>query len=223
MTSPLTCSGAALGGPMLSLYLISLAFGGVLVVSSLVFGGGLADADTSADGLLDADLGGDADADAPTDLVEGQDPTSLDKAGADWLWLPIFSLRFWSFGSAAFGATGSTLSSLGVSALLHLPAALLAGLLVGSGAAWLFRAIRVDRVSGDVTLDRFVGSTARVSLPIRPGGLGKIVIDAPSGDVVMMARTHDGATLPPGSIVLVASIREGTADVTRLPSGSVDP
>lgn len=215
---------------MLGLYLATLGFGGVLVGVSTIFGGydkdfdlgGDADMDLDfdADADVDMDLDVDADIDAELDAQMDYDgPGALAEAGDAVLWVPFFSMRFWSFGTFSFGLTGTLLTLLttspvpltgGISGAL--------GLGLGTGAAWVFKKIKTDRLSGETTLDRFAGETAQVVLPVRPGGKGKVAIVNELGRITLLAQTQDDKPLMPGQTVLIASIKQGVADVTALKS-----
>lgn len=218
---------------MLGLYLGSLAFGGILIGLSIFLGGGEHDFDKDLelgvdgdfDADLDADLDADFDVDADVDMdadVGGQLDIAKDfdlemKGDAAAVWLPFLSMRFWTFGSAAFGFTGAVLHFM-VPWTLALGFAL-AGLVgVGSGAAYLFRYLKQDTISAETGLRRFVGREAEVVLSVRPGGVGKVVIRAAEGDIELVARTRDERPLERGSTVLIANVKDGTADVTSLPN-----
>lgn len=195
----------------LSLYLFCLALGAVLLGASLFLGG---DGDLDADADADLDLDGDADVDAGAD----------DAGGFEWSVLPFGSLRFWTFLVGTFGLMGVLLDLMGVPALLALAVALATGLGVGWGAFRLFRWLAREEVSGAVHLSSYVEHEARVLVPVRRGGLGKIVVDRPSGRVELLATTRDARDIEVGGRVLVVSVdREGRAEVTALaPPGRAD-
>ena len=184
---------------MMGVYLAAAAFGVVLVGANVALGG---------DGLdKDLDLHTDGDLDhGAVDLVHGD-------VGP---FLPWTSLRFWSFFAAAFGVTGGALAMAGMADLFSALVAVPTGVGVGTAAAWVMRQIRADRVSGDVTLERYAGEEGKVVVPVRGGRTGKIRIVTKSGLIELPARTADGHDLGVGDRVLVASVRDGVADVTRL-------
>lgn len=185
---------------LLSVYLFFAALGGVLLGASLFLGG---------DG--EADL--DADADADADLDAGAD----DAGGFEWSVLPFGSLRFWTFLTGTFGLMGALLELLGVPTLLGLAVAVVTGAAVGWGAFHLFRWLSREEVTGETDLSRYVEHEARVLVPVRRGGLGKIVIDRPVGRLELLATTRDARDLEVGSQVLVVAIGpDGRAEVTSL-------
>lgn len=222
---------------MLSVYLGSLVFGGLFVVVSLVFGGDDHDVDMDADADVDLDFDADADvdldldADADVDFdVDADADIDIDHDGSnlgelmhtaghathDAMWLPFLSLRFWTFSLASFGLMGVILTLILGSMIAVLPISLATGMTIGTFAAWFFRRLKSETVSAEVGLKRFIGTEARVLLPIRPGGIGKIVIDSLAGQVELMATTGDNDVIERGETVLIAYIADGTADVTSM-------
>ena len=192
---------------MLPLYLAALGLGGVLIVASLVLGG------HGEGGASDTpDVGG---------HLEGEVDQALDKdldkdlAGAG-MWLPLLSVRFWTFALAGFGLTGSLLSLLSVAAT---PAALAAtgtGLGVGWTVATVFRRLQRDQVTGTVGLAGLGGTEARVLLPVAPGDLGKIRVVVGGQDLDLPARTQDERRIERGESALVVEVRDGVAVVTPM-------
>jgi len=172
--------------------------------------GGDVDHDLDLDGDVDHDLDLDGDVDHDGALEEvGQD-------AADVMWLPFLSLRFWTYAFMSFGLTGTILHLIvGITAIV-LPIALVTGLTIGTGAAWIFRKLKTETVSAEVGLHPYVGSEARVLLEISKDRPGKIIIDSLAGSVELMAVTGDDKPIPRGSRVLIADIQDGRADVTSL-------
>jgi hypothetical protein len=197
---------------MLALYLAALGFGGTMILVSLVLGAGDKelghhDADKTFDKTFDKDVDKQVDKHLEKDLDKGV-------AFSAW-WL--LSMRFWTFGLATFGLTGTLLSMLAVPAVLTAFLAIAVGLGLGFGAARLFRALNSDEVSGSTELSSYVGEEARVVVPIRKEQPGKIAIQSLSGRVEMLATTRDEQPLEVGTTVLVASVERGVADVSRMP------
>ena len=193
---------------MLGLYLASLGFGASLILVSLLFGGGDKEFDKDFD--KDLELDGDADIDG---AAEGQVGASTEAAGP---WLPLLSMRFWTFALATFGLTGTLLTLLSVPALITGVMAGVVGIGLGLGAARFFHALKKDSVTAEVSLSRFAGEEARVLLAVRPGGTGKIVLQTATGRVEMPATTRDSEALDIGATVIIASVRDGVADVSDL-------
>lgn len=202
---------------MLFLYLAATGLGLTLIAVSLLLGGG--DADADADAAIDADLDAAGDVDAGDvdagDAAHGEAGHGGSSAGMTG-WLPLASLRFWTFLVAAFGLTGTGLTLGGAPSILVLGVAVGTGVIGGWSAASFFRYLLTDRVSGDTSLDRLVGREARVLLPVRPEGRGRISVTTSAGVLELTAVTRDGRPIARGETVLVASITDGVADVTAL-------
>lgn len=215
---------------MLALYLLALGFGSTLILASLLLGGSDHGAEGGGDhgdadhGDVDHDAhvdhAGDADHDAHVDHDAQVDHGPFDKELGGQVWLPFLSLRFWTFGMAAFGLAGALLTLLSVPDVLTALTAVVGGLGIGTVAAFFFKALKKDSVSGDTQLDRFAGEEARVVVAVRPGQPGKIVVQTLAGRVEMMATTRDAQAIDVGSAVIVAEVRGGVADVSRLDGGN---
>ena len=216
---------------MLSAYVFALCFGSVLIAAGAFSGG--SDSDHGGDHQGDADHGGHlADAHGADDLdhdhgADAHDAThdavhaqAIERGSAGGPWLPFLSLRFWTFGAASFGATGALLTAFGVPEPFPAALSFVDGLLIGTLAAWVFRQLPRDRVSGATTFDRFAGLEARVLIPIPEDALGKIRVETAAGFVDLPARTGDHRGLTLGQRVLIASVSGGVADVTGLSSPS---
>jgi membrane protein implicated in regulation of membrane protease activity len=213
---------------MLSLYLLALAFGGVLLGVSLVMGGDH-DKDLGHDHEVghdvDHDAGHDVDHDADDHVDHGSDHahghagagSALAHSFGD-LWRPVLSIRFATFFAFTFGLAGTLLTLLGVPTVLGAVFAVLPGLVLGWIAARFFRALTRDEVTADVGLQSLVGEEARVVLTVRPGSIGRILVDTPTGRLELSATTHDEDEIVRGEHVLIASVGGEAVDVTRLPS-----
>lgn len=222
---------------MLPVYIASLVFGGLLIALSAVLGAmgsdldkdvdldhdadldldADADLDLDADVDVDLDLDADADLDLDADADADVDHGGFADAGADALWLPFLSLRFWTFFLMSMGLTGTLLTLLSsqhefLVAGISIPF----GLLIGVAVAWMFRVLKKNTVSGETRLSGFVGQEAKVVLPVRLGGRGKIAIQTMAGRVELVAVTRDEADIGLGEPVIIASIKDGVADVSAL-------
>lgn len=192
---------------MLAAYLITLIVGGVLVAISLVAGDGDA-------GGHHGDLAGDAGAhgDAHGHAEHGG---ALDAALG---WLPVSSLRFWTFFAAFFGLTGTALSLLPNTGSIVIAIAAVA---VGYGAGiTLTRAIRrLQHDSSDSSLaaSDLIGATAQVLLPVAPGRAGKVRLHLKDRAVDLLAETQEAAELAVGENALViAAPHEGHVVIARI-------
>ena len=193
---------------MLKVYVFSLTVsGGLLVIAAL------------AD-FLDLDFG-DADVDADIDVdMDGDVETDLQA-------FKIFSIRGLLYSLFGFGLVGTALSYLwgGQQALLTGVAAgasgVASGVLVSSIFSWLKRS-----ESGDRTDDSsFAGLVGRMTIPIGPGGLGKVRVER--GD-----RVHELVAVPfQGEVeaaanwtrVVVVEVKDGRAQVVPDDEGLLPP
>jgi hypothetical protein len=188
---------------MLALYLATLGFGCSLIVVSLLLGG--------AEKSFDKELS--------FDKSLSLEDKSFDKApDSPVVWTPFLSMRFWTFGAMSFGLAGTLLTLMGVPAMLVLMVAMVAGSGMGIAAAWFFRALKGEEVSGDTSFERYTGEEARVVVGIRSDQPGKIAVHTLAGRVEMPATTRDVHPIAAGSVVIVASVRDGVADVSQLPT-----
>jgi hypothetical protein len=215
---------------MFPVYLFSFGFGAFLIALSAVFGGGDADGDADVDVDSDVDVDMDADVDVDMDMDMDADVDvdhDVDKDfhigdAGDAMWLPFLSMRFWTFGSMVFGLSGLMLSTF----LSVLPAAAVAiGLAVGigTGAAYVFKTLKTETVTGETGLRHYIGREARVLLAVRHDRPGKIVIDTAAGSIELPATTGDSKPIERGATVLIANVKDGQADVTALPTLPGDP
>lgn len=174
---------------MLPVYLGALAFGGTLLVASMFLGGDDKDTET------DKDLGG---------------------GGLDWL--PVASLRFWTFLLAFGGATGTALTYAG-----GLPPAVVGaiafvvGWMCGLGMIHVMRSVRRGSVGSEVSPKELGGETAEVLVAIGRGEIGKVRVTAKGRIHDLIAETDEEEKFPAGSkVMIVGEGAEGRVQVTRV-------
>ncbi|ACY13042.1 hypothetical protein [Haliangium ochraceum] len=202
---------------MLTIYLIALLIGGSLLLVSL-FAGGDADADADADFAggdvdmdMDADIDVDADLDADGDLHGG---------GFDFgLWLPIASLRFWTFFAAFFGVTGVALTlldaSLGQWPLLAIAVAM--GYGCGTAAVAAFRYMDRSQTSSSLSLQDYIGESALVRVSVGPNKVGKVRLEVKGRSVELMAKTEESDAFAVRERAMVYAVDDdGYALLTRV-------
>lgn len=190
-------------------------------VGCLIVGGGLVlisffsdtDHDADVDMDLDVDMDVDMDMDMDADHDVGDIAHSID--GADALWLPLLSLRFWIFFAAFFGLTGTILHLLDQSSW---QLTLGTSLGFGVGAGWLVstivRKLRNAKVDSNIDPMRdYVGTTGEVVLAIEPGEPGLVRLKVKGVDVDLTAITEGGATLAVGASVKVLRYSQSTVCV----------
>ncbi|MEC8422522.1 MAG: hypothetical protein VX000_02030, partial [Myxococcota bacterium] len=183
---------------------------GVLIAASIVLGG-----DSDADADADVDLDGDIDADFDAD-AEGVLELSPTKDADLGNWLPFLSVRFWTFGLASFGLTGALLTVLGFGDGMAVPVSGGLGVTIGWLAALAFRSLRRANVSADTALRDVGGAEGEVLLAIGPGKRGKVRALIGGRWVDLLAETGDETLLARNEKILVVSVTDGVAQVTRL-------
>ena len=178
---------------MFSLYLFSLIVGGGLIVYSLTGG---------HDSHHDAGGG------------HGHDTHGHD--AVKW-----FSLRNLTYFLFVFGGIGAALTKTWAGAAwpLVLLFAVVGGLGVGALVSLAFDYLsRTDSGARD-SEQSFVGLTGTVSLPIAPGGMGKVLVQRGDRTYELIARPQDAGAAKNASkwkSVIVVEMGRGTALVTPL-------
>ncbi|CAN5685300.1 hypothetical protein BH23GEM1_BH23GEM1_00910 [soil metagenome] len=167
-----------------------------LYLFALLLGGGL---------LLFSLVGGDG---GDIDSLDGGNP------------MQFLSLRTLTYFFFVFGGVGAilTLTWPRAAALLVLPLAVAAGVLVAGLASAAFGYIRKTN-SGDRDSEQsFVGLTGRVTLAMAPGGLGKVLVHRGDRAYELLARPFDSTATGPAdwSAVVVVEMNRGTALVAPI-------
>lgn len=201
---------------LIYLYLATLLFGSVLLGASILLGGH-DDLDVDGDVDLDVDADADFDADVGAGDVDGGMDKDLDFAGADVFFWPLRSVRFWTFFTAFFGLTGLAVSSLGL--LGPIPGLITAlSMGIGSGwfASWVIRKLASDESGRAGESGDFIGKSARVVVPVKPGGVGKVRVEIRGQQVDVLAITDDDRAITSEDEVLVIEMEGTRARVARL-------
>ncbi len=187
---------------MLVVYLITLIVGGGLLAVTLVFGG---------DGDGHGHVGGDGHG--------GVDPHGDQAGAADALlgWLPVTSLRFWTFFGAFFGLTGTLLTSwVGTGFVPTLAMSIGAGYLSGIAMDRAMRVLRRSDSDSTVGERDLVGAAVEVLVPVVSGKTGKVRAHLKGRTVDLMAETSDPAAIGAGQRAMVLSMRDdGHVVITR--------
>lgn len=200
---------------LLIAYLICLLIGGVLVAVSALTGG---DSDHDFDADFDADVDADLDADADVDAdADGDADHQIDGSFGLDAWLPIASIRFWTFFLAFGGLVGSLLT--GFDLLSPIPTAIgavVTGYLGGIAISSIVRRLRREEVSSAVAAKDCIGATGQVVLPVSVGQPGQIRVRL-KGRLVDFTAVTDGEALPIDDEVMVYDLRDdGTALVAPI-------
>ncbi|MEZ4365848.1 MAG: hypothetical protein R2939_06120 [Kofleriaceae bacterium] len=196
----------------MTIYLLALAFGGTLLGASLLLGG-------KGEHPALGDGGGDAGAGHGDHAGHDHLHDHHDVGAAEVVaWLPLTSLRFWSFFLAFAGAIGCALTVTGALA----SAALIAALAGGTGWLTGVGAVTAVRLAGRKDADsmtrpgELVGATGVLLLGAGPGQPGKVRLDAKGRQQDFVVTTDDPAPLATGTTVLVVgAAADGRLIVTR--------
>lgn len=174
---------------MLLVYVVSAAVAGVLVLLSLVGSG--------------HDLDGHMEFSADHSVDGGSD-----------FWLPFFSLRFYTYFFASFGATGLLLHYFGgVGAVVGAWISVGVGLLTGLGVAFAMRMLRITETTTSAKDRDVLGKEGTVLVPIRGMSPGRIRCTV-KGDIIdFLAVTEDPEPIDAGQTVVVVAMENGRAQV----------
>ena len=208
---------------LLALYVGALAFGGILVGASVLGVGKDADGDHGDlhhgdldHGHLDHDGGDDLDHAGDASHVS-HDHLHANDVGAgvgSLLVSNLTSLRFWTFGLAAFGLCGLLLTLGGIPSLVGLAVAAAVGLGIGWGAATVVRSLARDTRATELRTSTLQGREATVVLAVASDKVGKIRIVHAGQTIELPCTTQEARRIERGETVLVVEVRGGTATVT---------
>ncbi len=177
-----------------------------IYLGCLIVGMGLLAASFVSDHDTDADVDHDFDVDHDVDLDAGEVAGSVD--GAEALWLPILSMRFWVFFAAFFGLTGTILHFVHGHPNVVLGVAVGMGVLCGYVASRVVRALRAQQVNSTIDPQTdYVGKRGQVLLPVEPGDPGQVRLLV-KGTTVDLPAVYEGSqVLPRGAEVVVLEYR----------------
>jgi len=212
---------------MLTLYLVCLAFGGILLLVS-AFSGDLGGGDADIDLGHDVDFGHDVDVGGHDVEVGGHDVEvdGHDVDGGDASDHPgqglhtvfrYLSFRAVVFFLAFFGLTGSILTWLGNSWVVTFPIAAVMGIGSGAGIQSAIRYLQRTESGQGFDLKQIEGSRARVLLDCTRDRRGKILVDMRERTMQLLALVADEASresFAAGDTVIVVSVRDGVAYVS---------
>jgi|CXWL01.1.fsa_nt_gi membrane protein implicated in regulation of membrane protease activity len=171
---------------MLSIYIAAAAIGGILALVGAFAG----------DHGHEHQFGGDGH-------EIGHDH---DSGHAD-VWIPFFSVRFWTYFAMAFGLSGVLLSTVAkqvepLVAILSSATALLLGLAV----SYTIRALSRTEHTSTVTEKDLVGTEGQVMVAIRDGQLGRIRITVKGEILDLLASCAEPKSIEAGEFVVVVDL-----------------
>lgn len=135
-------------------------------------------------------------------------------ADAAFSWLPITSLRFWTFAVAFFGIAGALLTWLAdTGTITTLVLAIAVGWITGVIASWITRVVALREASSQVGDLDLQGATGVVVVGFSQGQLGKVRVEAKGRTFDVLAKTTDEAAVAPGTKVQILTMTKGQAVV----------
>jgi membrane protein implicated in regulation of membrane protease activity len=186
------------------LYLICLAFGGLLLAAS-AFGSHDSDHGDHGHGHLDHGHG----EHGPHD---GHHPAPF---------LVLLSIRFWTFSLAFFGLTGAALTAVGgMPSLITAAVAAGAGLGAGFVASRLLDSLTRKPLGVVAGAGAHIGREGILLLPVDRAQPGKVRLSIAGASTDFVAETQAAEALPTGTTVLVVGFRGNVALVERTPTVS---
>ncbi len=185
---------------MLTAYLSTLIIGGSLLLLSIFAGG---DHELGHDADFDAGLDTDFEVDLDGDADHGG---GFDFGGFD-AWLPVGSLRFWTFFSAFFGLVGTALTITGeMGFTMTLAPSIGVGYVSGVSAVRLLKKLTTETIGKVVSRDDLIGSTGRLMLPVDKGVEGKVRLNVGGRTIEHSAFSDE--KIEADSKILVISVHE---------------
>lgn len=183
---------------MLSVYLFCTLVGGLLVALS-AFGG------------LD---GADFDHDFDTDVEFKDSPQKegqigiRSKTSKGRLWLPFFSLKFWTYGACFFGLAGLLLWAVQPTMMpaRSIVISLAFGIFCGTSMAWVMRTLKEAKVDSLVRTSDLIGLWGMVEIPFDKNSRGKVRLNVKGSTVAFSAFTEENKEFVVGENVFVVGL-----------------
>jgi hypothetical protein len=189
---------------MLQIFLIALIVGAGLLLFSL-FASGDGGGKPEIDGHADVDADHDHDHDGGVDV-------------GGLAWLPLASLRFWTFFMAFFGATGTALTLIerDMNAWVRAAIAAAMGYVCGAAAVSVFRYMRRSQTTSNLAVDDYIGETAVVRVSVARGKTGKVRLDLKGRTLDLLAETEEEAPFAISERAMIYAVTErGHVVLTR--------
>ena len=125
-------------------------------------------------------------------------------------------MRFWTFGLASFGLSGTLLTVLSINALIAAAFAGVMGVVMGWMVAWTFRKLKKSSTGSQTSTATLRGEQALVLLSVGPEKTGKIRLVIDNQHVDLLAKTRDERLIERNEKVLIVSVEDGIAQITRV-------
>ena len=188
------------------IYGLCFIVGGIFVLLAAIGG---------VDGVdIDADFDLDLDTPVPADVDDIDVGTQIDQTltalRSRW-WLPLLSLRFWTFFLCFFGLTGLLITLITPELAPWLTAfiALGMGIFCGWVAASVLRALSRQPISSMVKPESLIGQVGQVEIPFDQASRGKVKLVLGDSTVSYFAITQEERAFAVGESVLVVGMEHG--------------
>ncbi len=127
-------------------------------------------------------------------------------------WVPFFSLRFYSYFFAGLGATGLLISMLtATDPRVTLWIAIAVGLIAGLSISIMVRVLKLNESSSGAKENDILGREAQVLVPIKGTTPGRIRCVVKGESIDFIAVCDDSVPIEAGSSVIIVAIEEGRA------------
>lgn len=180
---------------MLSVYLFCTLVGGLLVALSAF--GGLDGVDFDRDFDMDLEF-----RDSPQEESQMRVAAKTSKRR---LWLPFFSLKFWTFGSCFFGLAGLLLWAVQptMAPLISTIVALTFGTFCGTSMAWAIRSLKEAKIDSLARTSDLIGLSGIVEIPFDKNSRGKVRLNVKGSTVAFGAFTEENKEFAVGEKAFV--------------------
>ena len=127
----------------------------------------------------------------------------------------FFSARVMSSFLTAFGVGGMVARYYGLSHPASAGSGIVAGAVM-SGLVYQFAKILYSQqASSEIQMSRLVGKTGEVTVAIPQGGMGQVTLEYGGERTTQIARSNDGAAIPPGTAIVITALRGDSVIVER--------
>jgi len=144
--------------------------------------------------------------------IDHVDSGGHDPDAAQGVWIPIFSLRFYTYLFAGFGATGLLITLLTTTnAAVAMWLAIAVGLVAGFSVSIVVRMLRISEATSGAKEADILGTEAEVLVAIKGKTPGRIRCVAKGETIDFLAICDDPDPIEIGSSVIVVAIEDGRA------------
>ena len=187
---------------MESAYVFCLIIGGAFVALSAF--AGLDGVDFDQDFEPDLEI---------IDQENKEDNTSIYHQPRRRLWLPFFSLKFWTFGSCFFGLTGILLSNIStnLSPTIIAIISIIVGILCGTIMAYILYTLKNRPANSLVRSDDLLGLSGIVEIPFDKNSKGKIQVNVKESMVAFTAFSEENKDFTRGEKVFIVGVENNRA------------